>query len=208
MRIAVFHPQTPFVRGGAETHAESVDDALREAGHEAEEVVVAGKWYPATELVHQMAVWRAGALRIERPADRHGDRAEVPRVPHPPRAQGRLVDPSASKRVRAPGPSPVRRPRQADQGPQVRDMVQPRTASRSVRPSACSRTRRTCRAACGTRSGRRATAVPPVAARRGPPAPRTRAERGRRRVPQPARGPEASVPRRRGDAPRQDRRLA
>ena len=33
--------------------------ALREAGHDAEEVVVAGKWYPATEVVHQMAVWRA-----------------------------------------------------------------------------------------------------------------------------------------------------
>jgi glycosyltransferase involved in cell wall biosynthesis len=59
MRIAVAHPQTPFVRGGAETHTESVVAALKEAGHEAEEVVVAGKWYPATELVHQMAVWRA-----------------------------------------------------------------------------------------------------------------------------------------------------
>jgi glycosyltransferase involved in cell wall biosynthesis len=59
VRIAVVHPQTPFVRGGAETHTESVVRALREAGHEAEEVVVAGKWYPATELVHQMAVWRA-----------------------------------------------------------------------------------------------------------------------------------------------------
>ena len=59
MRIAVVHPQTPFVRGGAETHTESVVAALREAGHEAEEVVVAGKWYPATEIVHQMAVWRA-----------------------------------------------------------------------------------------------------------------------------------------------------
>ena len=33
--------------------------ALREAGHDAEEVAVAGKWYPATEVVHQMAVWRA-----------------------------------------------------------------------------------------------------------------------------------------------------
>jgi len=59
VRIAVVHPQTPFVRGGAETHTESVVAALREAGHEAEEVVVAGKWYPATEVVHQMAVWRA-----------------------------------------------------------------------------------------------------------------------------------------------------
>jgi glycosyltransferase involved in cell wall biosynthesis len=59
VRIAVVHPQTPFVRGGAETHTESLVRALRRAGHEAEEVVVAGKWYPATELVHQMAVWRS-----------------------------------------------------------------------------------------------------------------------------------------------------
>ncbi|HEY7660255.1 MAG TPA: glycosyltransferase family 4 protein [Actinomycetota bacterium] len=59
MRIAVAHPQTPFVHGGAETHTETVVAALKAAGHEAEEVVVAGKWYPATELVHQMAVWRS-----------------------------------------------------------------------------------------------------------------------------------------------------
>ncbi|HSJ51534.1 MAG TPA: glycosyltransferase family 4 protein [Actinomycetota bacterium] len=59
MRIAVCHPQTPFVRGGAETHAEQLVRALREAGHEAELVLVAGKWYPGAELVHQMAAWRA-----------------------------------------------------------------------------------------------------------------------------------------------------
>jgi glycosyltransferase involved in cell wall biosynthesis len=59
VRIAVVHPQTPFVRGGAETHTEALVTALTAAGHEAEEVVVAGKWYPATELVHQMAVWRS-----------------------------------------------------------------------------------------------------------------------------------------------------
>jgi glycosyltransferase involved in cell wall biosynthesis len=59
MRIAVAHPQTPFVSGGAETHTEALVRALRAAGHEAEEVVVAGKWYPATELLHQMAVWRS-----------------------------------------------------------------------------------------------------------------------------------------------------
>ena len=56
MRIAVVHPQTPFVRGRAETHTETLVRALWAAGHEAEEVTVAGKWYPATELVHQMAV--------------------------------------------------------------------------------------------------------------------------------------------------------
>jgi glycosyltransferase involved in cell wall biosynthesis len=62
MRIAVCHPQTPFVRGGAETHAEQLVRALRAAGHEAELVLVAGKWYPGAELVHQMAVWRAMEL--------------------------------------------------------------------------------------------------------------------------------------------------
>ncbi|HZP90906.1 MAG TPA: glycosyltransferase family 4 protein [Actinomycetota bacterium] len=59
MRIAVCHPQTPFVHGGAETHAQQLVAALREAGHEAELVLVAGKWYPGAELVHQMAVWRS-----------------------------------------------------------------------------------------------------------------------------------------------------
>jgi glycosyltransferase involved in cell wall biosynthesis len=59
MRVAVCHPQTPFVRGGAETHAEQLVAALRAAGHEAELVLIAGKWYPGSELAHQMAVWRA-----------------------------------------------------------------------------------------------------------------------------------------------------
>ncbi len=59
MRVAVCHPQTPFVRGGAESHAERLVAALRNAGHEAELVLIAGKWYPGSELAHQMAVWRA-----------------------------------------------------------------------------------------------------------------------------------------------------
>src|ERR671924_1146430 len=62
MRIAVCHPQTPFVRGGAETHAEQLVGALRKAGHETDLVLVAGKWYPGAELVHQMAVWRSMEL--------------------------------------------------------------------------------------------------------------------------------------------------
>jgi glycosyltransferase involved in cell wall biosynthesis len=59
MRIAVLHPQSAFVRGGAENHTESLVRALLAAGHEAEQVTIAGKWYPATELAHQMAVWRS-----------------------------------------------------------------------------------------------------------------------------------------------------
>ncbi len=59
MRIAVLHPQTAFSRGGAETHTEALVRALKVAGHEAELVSIAGKWYPAWELAHQMAVWRS-----------------------------------------------------------------------------------------------------------------------------------------------------
>jgi glycosyltransferase involved in cell wall biosynthesis len=59
VRIAVLHPQTAFVRGGAETHTEALVRALNAAGHEAELVQIAGKWYPAAQLAHQMAVWRS-----------------------------------------------------------------------------------------------------------------------------------------------------
>jgi glycosyltransferase involved in cell wall biosynthesis len=59
VRIAVLHPQTAFSRGGAETHTEALVRALKVAGHEAELVSIAGKWHPAWELAHQMAVWRS-----------------------------------------------------------------------------------------------------------------------------------------------------
>lgn len=59
MRIAVLHPQTSFVRGGAEIHTEALVRALKDAGHDAEMVTIAGKWYPASEVAHQMAVWRS-----------------------------------------------------------------------------------------------------------------------------------------------------
>jgi glycosyltransferase involved in cell wall biosynthesis len=59
LRVAVLHPQTAFVRGGAETHTEALVRALKAAGHEADLVQIAGKWYPPTQLAHQMAVWRS-----------------------------------------------------------------------------------------------------------------------------------------------------
>jgi glycosyltransferase involved in cell wall biosynthesis len=59
MRVGVLHPQTAFVRGGAETHTEALVRALTAAGHEADLVQIAGKWYPPTQLAHQMAVWRS-----------------------------------------------------------------------------------------------------------------------------------------------------
>jgi glycosyltransferase involved in cell wall biosynthesis len=59
VRIAVLHPQTAFVRGGAETHSEGLVRALGAASHDADLVQIAGKWYPASQLAHQMAVWRS-----------------------------------------------------------------------------------------------------------------------------------------------------
>ena len=53
------HPQTPFVRGGAEIHAEALVRALQNAGHQAELVQVPFRWYPGDELVHQMGIWRS-----------------------------------------------------------------------------------------------------------------------------------------------------
>ncbi len=111
MRIAVLHPQTAFVRGGAETHAESLVRALKAAGHDADLVQLAGKWYPPSQLAHQMAVWRSfditesNGLKVDAV-----DRAEVPGLPRPARAQDRLVDPPAPDRVRAVGSPRLRRP--------------------------------------------------------------------------------------------------
>ena len=53
------HPHAPFVRGGAEIHAEALVRALGDAGHAAELVSVPFRWYPADELVHQMGIWRS-----------------------------------------------------------------------------------------------------------------------------------------------------
>ncbi|HEX6262258.1 MAG TPA: glycosyltransferase family 4 protein [Actinomycetota bacterium] len=59
MRIAVCHPQTPFTRGGAEMHMEGMVRALRADGHDVDVVTMPFKWYPPSEIVHQMASWRS-----------------------------------------------------------------------------------------------------------------------------------------------------
>ena len=59
MRILVCHPQPPFMSGGAETHANGLIRALREAGHEAEIATIPFQWAPPSELVHQMGLWRS-----------------------------------------------------------------------------------------------------------------------------------------------------
>src|SRR6266496_892915 len=59
MRVAVCHPVTPFLKGGAEIQVWQLVAALAEAGHEAEVVSVPFKWYPGAELAHQVAMWRS-----------------------------------------------------------------------------------------------------------------------------------------------------
>ena len=59
MRIAIVHPQTPFSRGGGEYHTEGLAAALRGAGHDVDILPIPFKWYPPSELVHQMAMWRS-----------------------------------------------------------------------------------------------------------------------------------------------------
>ncbi len=59
MRIAICHPQTPFLRGGGEYHTEGLARALRETGHDVDVLPIPFKWYPPNELVHQMATWRS-----------------------------------------------------------------------------------------------------------------------------------------------------
>lgn len=58
MRIAITTVQVPFVRGGAEMHAEELKRALLGAGYEVDIVSIPFKWYPASQLVDQMAMWR------------------------------------------------------------------------------------------------------------------------------------------------------
>ena len=58
MRIIVATVQVPFVRGGAEMHAEGLRDALQREGHEAEIVAVPFKWYPSSRILDCMLACR------------------------------------------------------------------------------------------------------------------------------------------------------
>jgi glycosyltransferase involved in cell wall biosynthesis len=50
MRILIANTHVPFVRGGAEMHAEGLRGALTAAGHEAEIVRLPFKWYPPERI--------------------------------------------------------------------------------------------------------------------------------------------------------------
>jgi len=58
MRILVATVQVPFIRGGAEIHAEGLRDALRGAGHEAEILAIPFKWYPPEKILDHILACR------------------------------------------------------------------------------------------------------------------------------------------------------
>ena len=58
MRVLVVTAQVPFVRGGAEIHAEGLREALVRAGHEAEIVAIPFKWYPPERIPEQILASR------------------------------------------------------------------------------------------------------------------------------------------------------
>ncbi len=58
MRILVCTTQVPFARGGTETLAEGLRDALRERGHEAEIVALPFAWTPRPNIMRGALAWR------------------------------------------------------------------------------------------------------------------------------------------------------
>lgn len=58
MRILIATTHVPFIRGGAEAHAEGLRDALVNEGHEAEIVAVPFKWYPPEKILDHMLACR------------------------------------------------------------------------------------------------------------------------------------------------------
>ncbi len=58
MRIIVTTAQVPFVRGGAEIHAESLVNALESANHQLEIVSIPFKWYPSDRILDVMLASR------------------------------------------------------------------------------------------------------------------------------------------------------
>ncbi|AFM43258.1 glycosyltransferase [Desulfosporosinus acidiphilus SJ4] len=56
MKVAIATVQVPFIRGGAEIHAQMLLDALRARGYEADIITIPFKWYPAKTLIDGMVL--------------------------------------------------------------------------------------------------------------------------------------------------------
>lgn len=58
MKVAIALVQVPFIKGGAEIHAQMLKDELVKRGHQADIVTIPFKWYPSETLVDCMMMGR------------------------------------------------------------------------------------------------------------------------------------------------------
>jgi glycosyltransferase involved in cell wall biosynthesis len=58
MRILIATTHVPFIRGGAESHAEGLLNALEAAGHQVEIIALPFKWYPPEKVLDHMLACR------------------------------------------------------------------------------------------------------------------------------------------------------
>ena len=72
MRVGIATVQVPFVRGGAEMLAESLQTAIRAAGHEAEIISMPFKWYPPARVPQHMLAARL--MQVEESCGQRIDR--------------------------------------------------------------------------------------------------------------------------------------
>ncbi len=68
-RIVVAAPQVPFLRGGAELHAELTVAALNEAGHQAELVTLPYTWTGTVSSLDQALAWRLANFEETAPGE-------------------------------------------------------------------------------------------------------------------------------------------
>jgi glycosyltransferase involved in cell wall biosynthesis len=86
MRILIATVQVPFIRGGAEIHAEALHNALCAAGHEAEILAIPFKWYPPEKILDHILACRlldvseVAGTRVDRVI---GLRFPAYLIPHP-----------------------------------------------------------------------------------------------------------------------------
>ena len=86
MRVLVVTTQVCFTHGGAEIHAESLVNALKKEGHEAELVAIPYKWYPPEKILDTLLACRLMDLTGSNgvPVDRViGLRFPAYHIPHP-----------------------------------------------------------------------------------------------------------------------------
>jgi glycosyltransferase involved in cell wall biosynthesis len=70
-RIVITFASVPFIRGGAELHAESLKKELKNRGYETELIMIPFQWEPKIEIIKNIIMWRS--INIEQIAGKSVD---------------------------------------------------------------------------------------------------------------------------------------